>query len=197
MNPPRASIYLVPLGDMRDDYLRILAESIEEQFGLPVTITRNYGLPLYALDPVRQQYNSNLILKRLLDESPPDAIKVLGVTDVDLFNPIFSYVFGEAQFNRKCAVVSSYRLRGNPEHTLPPGCPPLLNRLEKEAIHELGHTFGLRHCSDPDCVMKYSVGLACADRKFSFFCPTCRELVLWHFQADGSLEAKDSIPTLG
>jgi archaemetzincin len=182
MNPPQGSIYLVPLGEVRDDYLRILVESIEEQFGLPVTIAPNHELPLYALDPVRQQYNSNLILKRLLDESSPDAIKILGITDVDLFNPIFSFVFGETQFQGKCAVVSSYRLRGNPEHTLPPGCPPLLNRLEKEVIHELGHTFGLRHCSDPDCVMKYSVGLACADRKFAFFCPACRELVLWHFQ---------------
>ena len=197
MNPPQGSVYLVPLGEVRDDYLRILAESIEEQFGLSVTITRNNGLPHYALDPVRQQYNSNLIIKRLLDESSPDAFKVLGVTDVDLFNPIFSFVFGEAQFNGKCAVVSSYRLRGNPEHTLLPGCPPLLNRLEKEVVHELGHTFGLRHCSDPDCVMKYSVGLACADRKFSFFCPACRELVLWHFQTDLSVKVKGNAPKKG
>jgi archaemetzincin len=119
MNSPQGTIYLVPLGEVREDYLRILAESIEEQFGLPVTITRNQGLPLYALDRVRQQYNSNLILKRLLDESSPDAIKILGVTDVDLFNPIFSFVFGEAQFKGRCAVVSSYRLRGNPEHASP------------------------------------------------------------------------------
>ena len=197
MNPPQGSIYLVPLGEVHDDYLRILAESIEEQFGLPVTITPNLAPPLYALDPVRQQYNSNMILKRLLDECSPDAIKILGITDVDLFNPIFSFVFGEAQFKGKCAVVSSYRLRGNPEHVLPPGCPPLLNRLEKEAIHELGHTFGLRHCSDPDCVMKYSVGLACADRKFSFFCPACRELVLWHFQADLAVQVEGKAPQRG
>jgi len=197
MNPPQGSIYLIPLGEVHDDSLRILAESIEEQFGLPVTITPNLAPPLYALDPVRQQYNSNMILKRLLDESSPDAIKILGITDVDLFNPIFSFVFGEAQFKGKCAVVSSYRLRGNPEHVLPPGCPPLLNRLEKEAIHELGHTFGLRHCSDPDCVMKYSVGLACADRKFSFFCPACRELVLWHFQADLAVQVEGNAPQRG
>jgi archaemetzincin len=197
MNSPQGSIYLVPLAEVREDYLRILAESIEEQFGLPVTITRNQGLPLYALDRVRQQYNSNLILKRLLDASFPDAIKILGITDVDLFNPIFSYVFGEAQFKGKCAVISSYRLRGNPEHASPPGCPPLLNRLEKEAIHELGHTFGLRHCSDPDCVMKYSVGLACADRKFSYFCPACRELVLWHFHAELSEEVEGDGQTKG
>jgi len=197
MKRPQGTIYLVPLGEVGDDYLRILAENIEEQFGLPVTITPNLAPPLYALDPVRQQYNSNMILKRLLEESSPDAIKILGITDVDLFNPIFSFVFGEAQFKGKCAVISSYRLRGNPDHVLPPGCPPLLNRLEKEAIHELGHTFGLRHCSDPDCVMKYSVGLACADRKFSFFCPACRDLVLWHFQADLSVQVEGNAPQRG
>lgn len=188
MSTPRRVIYLVPMGKVRDEHLKDLAESIEEQFGLPVAITSNQGLPACALDPVRHQYNSNLIIKRLLDEPLPDALKVLAVTDADLFNPIFSYVFGEAQFNGKCAVISSYRLHGNPQSEFTPGCPPVLNRLEKEAIHELGHTFGLRHCMDPDCVMQYSVGLACADRKFSFFCRACRELVLWHLRTDLTLE---------
>jgi archaemetzincin len=176
------------MGKVRDEDLRSLAESIEEQFGLPVTITGNRGLPAYALDRVRQRYNSNLIIKRLLDEAVPDALKILGVTDADLFNPIFSYVFGEAQFKGKCAVISSYRLHGNPQSGSTTGCPPVLNRLEKEAIHELGHTFGLKHCMDPDCVMQYSVGLACADRKFSFFCRACRDLVLWYLRTDLGLE---------
>ncbi len=184
MNSHSRFIYLVPLGDMGDEYLQGIAESIEEQFDLPVKITSNQGLPAYALDAVRQQYNSNLILKTLVDDSAPDALKVLGVTTADLFNPIFSFVFGEAQFKGKCAVISSYRLRGNPENETKFGCPPLISRLEKEAIHELGHTFGLRHCVDPDCVMKYSVGVECADRKFSFFCTACRELMLWHLSTD-------------
>jgi archaemetzincin len=188
MSEPRRIIYLVPMGEVRDEHLRNLAESIEEQFDLPVAIISNQGPPAYALDPARQQYNSNLIIRRLLDEPLPDALKVLGVTDADLFNPIFSYVFGEAQFKGKCAVISTYRLHGNPQSDSTPGCPPLLNRLEKEAIHELGHTFGLRHCMDPDCVMQYSVGLACADRKFSFFCRACRELVLWHLRTDLAVE---------
>jgi archaemetzincin len=181
--PPRI-IYIVPLGEVDDEYLKNIAETIEEQFGLPVKIASNQGSPVYALDPHRQQYNSNLILKKLLDDAAPDALKVLGVTSVDLFNPIFSYVFGEAQFRGKGAVISSYRLHGNPESAQKIGCPPLISRLEKEAIHELGHTFGLRHCQDPDCVMRYSVGLECADRKFSFFCPACRELMLWNLGTD-------------
>ena len=183
------SIYLVPLGDISDEYLKSISEGIEEQFGLPVKITSNQGLPVYALDSVRQQYNSNLIIKKLLDEAAADALKILGVTNADLFNPIFSFVFGEAQFKGRCAVISSYRLIGNPESESGIHCPPLINRLEKEAIHELGHTFGLKHCMDPDCVMQYSVGVACADRKFSFFCPACRELMLWHLGTDLFLKA--------
>jgi archaemetzincin len=177
-------IYVVPLGDIGDAYLEAIAESIEENFGLPVRIAPNQGIPSYALDVARQQYNSNLILQKLLHQAAPDGLKILGVTNVDLFNPIFSYVFGEAQFKGKGAVISSYRLMGNPDNDVRQGCPPLISRLEKEAIHELGHTFGLKHCPDPDCVMQYSVGLECADRKFSFFCPACRDLMLWHLGTD-------------
>jgi archaemetzincin len=177
-------IYVVPMGDISEEHLASMAESIGEHFGLGVRITANHGVPTYALDAVRQQYNSNLVLKNLLTLCPPDGLKILGVTHVDLFSPIFSFVFGEAQFGGKGTVISSFRLGGETHDHLPPGCPTLISRLEKEAIHELGHTFMLRHCADPDCVMHYSTGLACADRKFAYFCPACRDLMLWHMATD-------------
>jgi archaemetzincin len=175
-------IYLVPLGqyDMVD--LGIIAESVEEHFDVPTKIADNQGPPAYALNPDRQQYNSNLILLRLQGMALPDALKVLGITSYDLFSPIFSYVFGEAQFGGRCAVISTYRLRGDPTARLRPGCPPLISRVEKEAIHELGHTFGLRHCSDRDCVMHFSPGIECADRKFGSFCRACLDLVYWFME---------------
>lgn len=184
MNRPDYSIVIVPFGGDILGYLADVAESIHEQFGLPIRIEEDRGIPEFALDPVRRQYNSNIILKDLISSCPPGGLKILGVTAVDLFSPIFSYVFGEAQFNGRGAVVSSYRLRGSENGPEPQGCPPLVSRLEKECLHELGHTFGLRHCADPDCLMHYSVGIECADRKFAFFCPACRDLMLWHLASD-------------
>jgi archaemetzincin len=177
-------IYIIPLGNDGEEYAGAIAENIREQFGLEVKVGENQGIPDYALNPVRKQYNSNLIIKRLLEICPPDALKILGVTSFDLFSPIFSFVFGEAQFRGKCAVISSYRLQGNSNGRIETACPPLANRLEKEAVHELGHTFGLRHCSDPDCVMHYSIGVQCADRKFAYFCRACRDMMLWHLTTD-------------
>jgi archaemetzincin len=177
-------IYLAPLGDGVMEHLQGIAENIREQFGLEVKITENQGSPDYALHAVRKQYNSNLIIKRLLEICPQDAVKLLGVTNLDLFSPIFAYVFGEAQFRGKCAVVSSYRLRGNPNDGSAHGFLQLAHRLEKEVVHELGHTFGLAHCADPDCVMNYSVGVQSADRKFAFFCRACRETMIWHLATD-------------
>jgi archaemetzincin len=184
MKERRSIIYIVPMGNVSDEHLAGVAEGIGEQFGLQVRITANEGVPAYALDANRQQYNSNLILKRLLEFPASDGLKVLGVTHVDLFSPIFSFVFGEAQFGGKCTVISSFRLNVDSGQKVSPGCPTLISRLEKEAIHELGHTFGLRHCADPDCVMHYSSGLECADRKFAFFCRACRDLMLWHMATD-------------
>ena len=176
-------IHIVPMSEGDIEALASTAEGIHEQFGLEVKIADNKGPPAYAFDAARKQYNSNLIIKALLETCPPDALRILGVTNFDLFSPIFSFVFGEAQFGGRGAVVSTYRLHGNSEEQSH-GCPPLLDRLEKEMMHELGHTFHLRHCADPDCVMHYSSGVQCADRKFAFFCSACRDLMLWHIAAE-------------
>ena len=108
----------------------------------------------------------------LADAAGPAGGKVLGVTDQDLFIPILTYVFGEAQLGGRVAVVSTARLT---EDVALAGPRLFEDRLVKEAIHELGHVFGLTHCATPVCVMGRSGGVRDVDSKRADLCEDCLE----------------------
>ena len=172
-----SSITLVPiyLSEGRGLVHR-LASCLGEVFGSEVEIRRPWFDPERAFDSSRGQYNSTLLLAQLQGH-PGGAERVLGVTDVDLFIPVLSYVFGEAQLPGRAAVVSLHRLL--PElYGLPPNEARLTDRLEKEAIHELGHTFGLIHCRQAECVMRASTYVEEIDLKTASFCEECLEALL-------------------
>lgn len=101
---------------------------------------------------------------------------LVGVTDVDLYIPILSFVFGEAQLGGHIAVVSYHRLHQQ-FYGLPRDDSLLRERLVKEAIHEAGHTLGLTHCDDYDCVMAASHAVEWLDLKGAGFCGACRERI--------------------
>lgn len=129
----------------------------------------------FARDQTRRQYFSTAILQRLERASDPDA-RILGVTTCDLFVPVLTFVFGEAQLDGNCAVVSGARL-GEEFYGLPARADLFRERLLKEAAHELGHTFGLRHCADWRCVMASSHAVERLDVKGADFCAACRKPV--------------------
>ena len=106
-------------------------------------------------------------------------MKILGVTAVDLFIPILTYVFGEAQLDGIGALVSMHRLN-NRLYGLPDNDQLLRERLNKEAIHELGHTFGLLHCSTPGCVLSASTYVEDIDQKSDQVCHECRAHIPGH-----------------
>ena len=135
--------------------------------------------PRYAYNEERCQYNSKTILKHLL-QYPHDSLRLIAVTHVDLYVPIFKYIFGLAQLEGQCAVISLHRLR--PQfYNEPPDEELFMARTEKTVLHELGHSLGLTHCRDRCCVMYTSTRIADTDIKKSDFCPTCFELFKWHF----------------
>jgi archaemetzincin len=100
----------------------------------------------------------------------------VAVVEVDLFVPVLTYVFGEAELNGTAAVISTQRLH-NQYYGLPRDDDLAWRRLEKEVLHELGHTFGLYHCHQFECVMRSSTYVEEIDLKRAALCPDCSDLV--------------------
>ena len=169
-------MYLLPLGSQDADLLSAVSRSVEETFGFEVAARAPLPVPEHALDEARGQYFSTAILRSLTPFIPPDASRILAITDADLFVPQLNFVFGEAAIDGRVCIISLHRLK--PEfYGRPPDERLFTERAIKEAIHELGHTFGLRHCPDPRCVMFFSNTIGDTDRKSTQFCEeTARHL---------------------
>lgn len=154
------------------DLLPQIVEVLGSVFDLRVELQPHSFDPELAFDSSRGQYNSRILLAQLLREADPEATRVLGIAAVDLFIPVLTYVFGEAQLDGRAAVVSTHRLDCQ-LYGLPPNRPLLLQRLRKEVIHELGHTYNLVHCHNHPCVMMSSTYVEGIDLKSEHFCDRC------------------------
>ncbi|MGC3999173.1 MAG: archaemetzincin family Zn-dependent metalloprotease [Anaeromyxobacter sp.] len=164
-------IFIWWIGEAEPDQalLTHVAVHLADAFRRPVRRWSSPARPLHAYDPRRRQHASKAILQWLLDAGPR-AGKVLGVTDRDLFIPILTYVFGEAQLGGAAAVVSTARLLEDVDVM---GPDLLEERLAKEAVHEVGHAFGLVHCATAACVMSRSAGVRDVDDKEARLCGEC------------------------
>ena len=166
-------LHLVPIycGDARN-LVAPLAARLSAVFRLRVEQHPPSFDPELAFDPARGQYNSRILLAQLLNQQPGGATRILGVAGVDLFIPVLTYVFGEAQLDGRAAVVSTYRL-DNQIYGLPADRDLLFERLCKESVHELGHTYNLVHCHRHPCVMLSSPQVEAIDLKSEQFCEAC------------------------
>ncbi len=169
-------ISLLPIGGIDHALLEGLAGGLTRQLRVTCSVQPAGLEPEFAFNPQRRQYHSTEILRKIVGRSSRDAVKVLGVTDLDLYIPVLTYVFGEAQLTDGGALVSTHRLRQE-FYGMPADSGLLHQRLLKESLHELGHTYGLRHCPNYTCVMSSSNGVERIDLKSADFCPACVPLL--------------------
>ena len=170
------TIGILPIGQVDPALLHKIEENIAKVF--PETncfiMKEKVALPEAAFDKNRKQYRSNQILALIQSytEKTKKANHILGVMDADIFVPELNFVFGEATISGKAALISLWRLK--PEFYKSKSDPELYaERVQKEAVHEVGHTLGLKHCPRSSCVMHFSNSIFDTDKKQNLFCDDC------------------------
>ena len=168
-------IIISPIENIEACNYQLLGQEIHRTFGFQAEIKSLLQDVNFAYNLTRDQYHSTAILEKLASTSPSQAIKVAAITNKDLFIPILTHVYGEAQIAGKACIVSTFRLQeGLSIATIE---EEFENRIVKEVLHELGHTFNLRHCNDKSCIMHYCRSIRDVDRKSDQLCRYCKILL--------------------
>lgn len=171
------SILIVPLGQVPKGLLLQMAEALRDRLGCQVTIRDALPLEGEWFQERRSQYMGTELLRALENVSRQDHEYVLGFADVDCYASGLNFIFGQASTRSRAAFVALPRLRpsfyGQHEDQ-----EVFFERVFKETLHELGHTWGLGHCDSPRCVMRFSNTLADTDAKSAAFCESCQRQLL-------------------
>ncbi|HEX16473.1 MAG TPA: hypothetical protein ENF44_05065 [Deltaproteobacteria bacterium] len=162
-------IYLVPFGEIEEGVLEHLVKTLPGVLGYETAKLLSRPYPGRSYDPFRRQYRGEAFLEAL-PQGGPD--RYVGLVEADLYVPPLNFIFGLADRATGRAVVALPRLRQE-FYGLRPDRERFLERVVKEVLHELGHTWQLGHCPNPLCVMHFSNSLADTDRKEPRYCPRC------------------------
>jgi len=163
---------IVSVGFVEEPVLSEAEVLLSQEFGFEVERLPARPPPAAAFDVSRSQWSAVEFMKDLVRIRPPGASKIFGLTSDDLFVPVLSFLFGQAQLGGAAALVSTARLRQE-FYGLPSNQELLLTRVRKEILHEMGHTLGLVHCPDRSCAMCLSTSLEQVDTKRDGYCRPC------------------------
>ena len=167
-------LQLLPVGNLAGGLLPFLQRALRESLQIQCEIVPARLDPSAMFNSQRRQYHSSEILAAMQKLAPADSWRLLGVTEHDLYIPILTFVFGEAQMGGPCSLVSTRRLRQE-FYGEAPDKELLERRLLKESIHEIGHTCDLTHCDNYLCAMAASHAVEWIDLKEASLCPGCQE----------------------
>jgi len=170
------SLFIAPVEIKNQELIDKIIEETQRSFNINSSaIKLNFNTDqLYSEE--RKQYFSTGFITQAIEQTQNIDGKILIVTELDLYVPVLTFLFGEAQLHGKHSIVSFCRLHEefyseNENKSL------FYERALKEVFHELGHNYGLIHCHDWDCVMHSSNSVEEVDIKGFYYCGNCASKV--------------------
>ena len=174
------NLYLAPVAFSNTKLIDRLIGTLQQTFKISVNkVSLSLDTDsLYSNE--RRQYFSTGFIEQSIKQTANISGKIILITELDIYVPVLTFLFGEAQLKGKHSIVSVFRLHeefysGVTNNEL------LFERTIKEVYHELGHNFGLIHCHDWDCVMHSSNSIEEVDLKGNTYCNNCKNLLLKNF----------------
>ncbi|PMP65728.1 MAG: peptidase zinc-dependent [Thermodesulfobacterium geofontis] len=161
---------------LKEKELENLKEHLKNIYSSQLDIAYLYLDISKAYDFRKNQYLADIIMgeAKKLKKDPKE--KWLLVVDVDLYASGLNFIFGQADIRSGIGIISLTRLK--PEfYGQKPNEKLFLERILKEATHELGHLFYLPHCENPKCVMAFSNSILDTDRKDKQLCEGCKNIL--------------------
>ena len=169
-------LYILTVGSIEDEVLTAIEQKLHQVLEWEIRRGASLMMPEVAFNKTRNQFEALHVMRAVADVAPGNANRVLAITKEDLSIPMLTFVYGQAQLGGRVALMSLARLRQE-FYGLPSNLGLLIGRAIKEALHELGHNFGLVHCPSTTCVMMLANDIQHVDDKDSEFCSGCTVLL--------------------
>ena len=175
--PGNQVLLIQPLGtELPNEDMALVKQALVGFYDVQIRVLPRVDLPKQAYYEPRRRYRAEKILPFLLEKLPSDGDRILGLTGVDISTNKGSIkdwgILGLANLGGKECIISAFRcqkqsLQRTPARIL----------LAKVAVHEVGHTLGLDHCTTRGCLMEDAGGLVrTCDREYDI-CMRCRSIL--------------------
>lgn len=177
--PKQLSIALIFFDNAEPNMQQAIATEIKNFYNSSVSIVSPLPLPKNAFYAPRGRYKADSLIHYLAKIKPSKFDKLVGFSNRDIStskgNAKDWGIFGLGFRPGPSCVVSSFRLKRN---TTDKGL--IFQRVTKVALHEIGHTLGVPHCSfnDSKCFMQNAGGkLSTVDNVSKYMCVGCKSFI--------------------
>jgi len=165
-------VFIQPLGDVNQDYLKLVKESVEFFYHFDCVIKETKPLTNDLLTVSGARYSADKILEKFDTKQ-----NYLILTEKDIATPKNQYpewgILGLGYRPGTTCVVSTFRMKRNVNENV------VKDRLKKVALHEIGHNLGLSHCdNNPHCMMNDAKGtIKQVDLEKIWLCEKCNYVI--------------------